>query len=317
MESNYTSRAPNPTLLLSLVGEQPIPNLLPLWQYPQYREAQFAASPTTRAVAQQLKTAVQNDPLLKQIQPLKTLELAAYDIQDARSQLAAALIEHQAQGKTVHLNLTGGTKLMSLAALQAAFGSGTPLMYVSTEEKCIIWLGSDGSEQRREPIQVTISVEQYLNAHGFQIIEKGNPFSVPLPKEGDELEKEVERLLRSSGLFDDVRRNVNIRKVDGNKTINNELDLAVTRNGRLAVISCKSGTVESNSGRENYRKAIYELSAISRREAAGIYCGKVLVSSQDTLPEAVRMRAVDSRVRLVYGSEVIHVVEHVLLALGE
>jgi hypothetical protein len=307
----------NPTLLLSLVGEQPIPNLLPLWQFPQYDEVQFAASPTTRAVAQQLKTALQNDPLLQHIQPLKTLELGAYDIQDARARLAAALVEHQAKGKTVHLNLTGGTKLMSLAALQAAFGSGITLMYVSTEEKTIIWLGSDGSEQRREPIRVKISVAQYLNAHGLQIEDKVNPFSAPPPKEGDDLEQEVEDLLQSSGDFDDVRRNVHTLLKRGKKVVRNELDLVVTRNGRLAVISCKSGTAESVTGRDNYRKAIYELSAISRREAAGIYCGKVLVSSQMELPESIRSRALESNVRLVYGAEVKHVPRHVLAALGE
>ncbi|MGB9521145.1 MAG: Card1-like endonuclease domain-containing protein [Anaerolineales bacterium] len=307
----------NPTLLLSLVGEQPIPNLLPLWQYPQYAEVQFAASPTTRKVAKQLKSAIQNDSLLRHIHPLKTLELRAYEIQDTRTRLTTAIVKHQAQGKTVHINLTGGTKLMSLAALQAAFGSGASLMYISTEEKCIIWLGSDGSEQRREPIKVAINVGQYLNAHGFQIIDKANPFSTPPPKEGDELEMKVERILRFANCFDDIRRNVHILKIDGKREIRNELDLVVTCNGRMAVISCKSGTAESESGKESYRRAIYELSAISRREAAGIYCGKILVSSQVELPQAIRDRAAESNVRLVYGAEVENIVQHVRSALGE
>jgi len=303
-------------LLLSLVGEQPIPNLLPLWQFTTYDEVQFVASPTTRQIARQLKAVLQQDPALSHLKALKTIEVGAYEIGNARAQIANALVRHQAQGKTVHLNLTGGTKLMSLAALQAAYGSGATLMYVSTEEKQMIWLASDGSEQRREPICVKISVEQYLVAHGLQV----EPFSASAtnrpPKEGDELENYVFTQLKQSNLFDDVRRNLIIRKTKDRLLVQNELDVMVTRNGRLAVISCRTSNVESQNGRESYRRAIYELSAISRREAAGIYCGKVLVSNQVDLPQSIRDRARESGVRLVYGGEIEQLHDHVLHAVG-
>ncbi len=304
-------------LLLSLVGEQPIPNLLPLWQYNNYAEVQFVASATTHKVAKLLEQALQSDPVLQGVRTLKMLRVDAYAIHNVRTQLSAAIVKHQNQGKTVHLNLTGGTKLMSLAALQSAFGSGIPLMYISTEEKAVIWLASDGSEQRRDPIRVKITVQQYLNAHGLQMDDKPvNPFASPPPKEGDELELQVLERLKESGLFDDVRRNVQVSKQNGTKIVRNELDLVVTCNGRMAVISCKSGNVDSDSGRDSYKRAIYELSAVSRREAAGIYCGKVLVSSQEVLPQSIRHRAKDYGVRIVYGAEIEQVAEHVRSALG-
>lgn len=305
-------------LLLSLVGEQPIPNLLPLWQFGHYSEVQFVASATTHNVAKQLKEAIRRDKALQHLGIRKTLEVLPYHIGDARAKITAALLQHQAQGKTVQINLTGGTKLMSLAALQAAYGSGATLMYVSTEERQFIWLASDGSEQNRQPIQVQISVWQYLNAHGLEeetIAE--NPYAAPPPKEGDELEEKVFTQLKASGLFDDVRRNLRIYKQNGKKIVRNELDVVVTRNGRMAVISCKSGNVESDSGRRAYHQAIYELAAISRREAAGIYCGKVLVSNQLEMPQALRDRAAESNVKLVYGSELENVVNHVLTAVGK
>ncbi|MCS7247268.1 MAG: hypothetical protein NZ840_03405 [Anaerolineales bacterium] len=62
-------------VLLSLVGEQPIPNLLPLWQFTHYTEVQFIASATTRSVAKQLKKAIQQDEALQHLQALKTLEV--------------------------------------------------------------------------------------------------------------------------------------------------------------------------------------------------------------------------------------------------
>lgn len=307
-----------PMLLLSLVGEQPIPNLLPLWQLPHYSEVQLVASATTRSVAKQLKKAIQQDQALQHLSVLKTLEVHPYHIGDARAKITAALLQHQAQGKTVQINLTGGTKLMSLAALQAAYGSGAALIYVSTEEKQIIWLASDGSEQNRQPIEVHISVWQYLNAHGLEVEASAtNPYAAAPPKEGDHLEESVFTQLKASGLFDDVRRNLHIRKQNGKKQVRNELDVVVTRNGRLAVISCKSGTVESESGRRAYHQAIYELAAISRREAAGIYCGKVLVSNQPEMPQALRDRAAENHIHLVYGAELENVVTHVLTAVGK
>jgi len=109
-------------LLLSLTGEQPIPNLLPLWQFPEYTATQFAATRTTLPVVEALAAAIRQDVQLKHIEVLETLRLEAYDIAQARYALAAALVAQQAQGREVRLNLTGGTKLMSLAALQAAFG---------------------------------------------------------------------------------------------------------------------------------------------------------------------------------------------------
>lgn len=303
-------------LLLSLIGEQPIPNLLPLWQFREYTATQFIATRTTQPVADNLRRAIQSDPQLKQLEVLDTLIVEAYDIGQARGVLATALNAHLNQGRELRLNLTGGTKLMSLAALQAAFGSGVRLLYVSTEESCLILFGSDGVELERLPIRVKINVEQYLAAHGLEV---GDDLSFkprqwhnasPPPKQGDELEMEVERLARQSGLFDDVRRGVYVRRTTERGPVINELDVVVTRNGKLVVCSCKTG-------KKVTKETIYELSSLSRREAAGIYCGKVLVSDQDTLPKALRDRARSMGVRLVYGVELTRIAEHLMLATGE
>ena len=300
-------------LLLSLVGEQPIPNLLPLWQSDEYTTAQFAATPTTRGVAESLARTILADPQLQHLRVLDPLMLSAYDIQASRSCLAAALVQHQREGLAVRLNLTGGTKLMSLAAVQAAFGSGVNLLYVSTQENQLIHLASDGAELVRQSLEVQISAGQYLAAHDLEVGDdlsfrpEARRYAVPPPQEGDELEEQVFRQARQSGQFDDVRRNVFIRKQTSRGPVINELDVVVTRNGRLAVCSCKSGKTLT-------KETIYELASLSRREAAGIYCGKVLVTSQDTVSRALRDRARDMNVHLVYGPEIENVAEHLLLA---
>ena len=300
-------------LLLSLVGEQPIPNLLPLWHSRAYTQVQFAATPTTWGVAKGLADAIHADAQLRRLQVLEPVMLAAYDVQASRRALAAALVKHQQAGLEVRLNLTGGTKLMSLAGVQAAFGSGVQLLYISTEENQIIYLGSDGAELERQPLKVKISVAQYLAAHGLEVGEDASfrpaarRYASPPPTEGSELEEQVYRLAYQSGLFDDVRRNVFIRKQTGREAVINELDVVVARNGRLAVCSCKSGKAVT-------KETIYELASLSRRESAGIYCGKVLAASQASLSLPIRERARDMNVRLVYGDEIPNVAHHLELA---
>lgn len=303
-------------ILLSLVGEQPIPNLIPLWQAPQqYSAARFAATSETREIAKNLAKTIRNDPLLSHITPNPVLELDAYDINTTRSRLAKALAAYQENNSSVCLNLTGGTKIMSLAALLAAFGTGVPLLYVSTQNNSIIYYQSDGNETHRQEISIKIDVKQYFNAHNLEVSSHPNfnlnaakPLVHP-PKEGDDLEKKVFQLARDSGKFDDVQRNIFIRRRIKQNWVRNELDIVVTRNGRLAVCSCKSGDIT--------KEDIYELASLSRREAAGIYCGKVLVCGRKEIPEALRDRARASQVRLVYGSEVENVAEHLLSAISK
>jgi hypothetical protein len=184
-------------------------------------------------------------------------------------------------------------------------------MYVSTEENRIIFLGSDGAELHSQPIQVNITVEQYLHAHGLEVSDNLNfdpnyyQYSAPPPKEGDELEETVYKTAMKSNLFDDVRRKMHIRKQTQNGEVKNELDIVATRNGRLLVCSCKSFSSEKlDKVREAIRKAIYELASLSRREATGIYCKKILVTDFADPGEANLQRAKEMGVCLVCGNEI-------------
>lgn len=91
---------------------------------------------------------------------LSTLCLPAYDLPAARSLIEAAIAEANLPVGDLVINLTGGTKLMSLAAMQAAYGQGVPLMYVSTEQNLILTYSSDGFEIRRQGINVKITVKR-------------------------------------------------------------------------------------------------------------------------------------------------------------
>ena len=298
--------------LLSLVGEQPIPNLLPLFQDASIKTVRFAATAATRSVALGLERFICQDRTLSRLQVQPVLDLPAYQIDKAREEISHALVE-QLKGGPVWVNLTGGTKIMSLAAMLAAKDYGAGLLYVSSEENQIILLNSNGAENGRQPLNVQVSVEQYLHAHDLEVSDTLNFSSlgprsrVRQPKEGDQLEEIVYHQLRDSGRFDDVRRNVYIRKKVRGDWVVNELDVVVTLNGRMAVCSCKSGSVT--------KEHVYELSSLSRREAAGIYCGKVLICGLADIADAVKQRASGFGVRVIYGSTVQNCVDKVLSAV--
>jgi len=290
-------------MLLTLLGEQPIPNLLPLWQYPEFSGVQFVVTSRTRPLAESLAAFIRQDRTLSRLQVIEPLEVEAYDLKQTRMRLTQTLLNHLGAGLPVTLNLTGGTKLMSLAAMQAAYGLAAPLLYVSSETGEMILYTSDGVEQRREAIRVSITVEQYLQAHGiessphqnFARKEEDAPFRPP--KEGDWLEEAVYQAAVESGKFDDVRKNLYIRRYGRDDAVINELDVVVTRNGLLGVCSCKAGRNLSNDD-------LYELEALSSREKFGIYCGKVFVCAASEIPEGLKQRASADKIRLAFGENV-------------
>ncbi len=310
--------------LLSLVGEQPIPVLIPLWQKWANRSfsngaetcpftsIQFAGSRSTMPVIANLEAVIRREPCLAGLEIQPPLLVDPYEIQSTRKQIQSTLDRSISAGNTCVVNLSGGTKLMALAALQAARSSppekGIPepvvCLYVNTEKNQLIFLDAAGEDTGNEEIRVEISIQQYLEAHGLHVSDNqafnphgANCQAIP-PKTGDVLESRVESLSRVSGYFDEVRRNVFIRKpVPDGKSVSNELDVVAISNGRLVVCSCKAGV--------NLKKEmLYELAALSRREVAGIYCGKVLALGQDVIPPGMFERAKADGIRLVPGSEV-------------
>lgn len=302
-------------ILLSLLGEQPIPNLLPLWQEnSQFNAVRFVVSDATLPVAETLMQMLKSDPKLSNIEISPPIYVDPYDYLPTVERLSAALSQFFYNNQSVVLNLTGGTKLMSLAAMRAATIHNTPVMYIATENSSIIYLNpGDGKELAREKIKVSISVAQYLAAHGVEVSNHQNfnrKGSIPYrpPKEGDALEERVFQLLTKTAVFDDVQRGLFVRRID-RPQVQNELDILVTRNGRLVVCSCKSG--------QNFMKDwIYEISSLSSRESFGIYCGKVLVVDQIEINEAHLSRARINHVKIVFGKKIDEVNKVVKQALA-
>jgi len=283
---------------LALVGEQPMPILLPLWQGGDYTAVQLIATTTTQAAASELCSFIKKDKDLQSLTVLPVAIADAYDLNQTTDTIKHILTNFGDHRAT--LNLTGGTKIMSIAAMLASAECRSDLLYVSMQERNLIYFKPQTTQTETVPIYVEISVDQYLNAHGLETSDSPNfgyRYSDIAPtKEGDELEEKVYALARDSDLFDDVRRNLFIRKASGENAVINELDVVATRNGTLVVCSCKSGKVDN--------QALYELASLSRREVAGIYCGKALASSKPALPPGVINRAREDHIRLICAAEI-------------
>ena len=76
----------------------------------------------------------------------------------------------QLEDNAVTLNITGGTKLMSVAAQSVAQASGWRMFYVDADTDRVIWLGKD--QTPTQPLQEQLKLRHYLRSYGFEIATK-------------------------------------------------------------------------------------------------------------------------------------------------
>jgi hypothetical protein len=94
------------------------------------------------------------------------LYVDAWDVRRAQEDITRA-VDELAKKYEVTVNLTGGTKIMFLAARDAAKAAGVPMIYVNTEAGEIINFHSAGESRR--PINVAIPIATQLRAAGREL----------------------------------------------------------------------------------------------------------------------------------------------------
>ncbi|MFM2004923.1 MAG: hypothetical protein RLZZ09_578 [Pseudomonadota bacterium] len=97
--------------------------------------------------------------------------------------LEAALMDLAAErdGEAIALNVTGGTKLMALAAQSIALAAGWKVFYVDADTDEVIWLGRQAGQRQRLTEQLRL--RHYLMGYGFTL---GASSPRPLPDAGQE-----------------------------------------------------------------------------------------------------------------------------------
>ena len=101
---------------------------------------------------------------------IRTEHLNLSNEQDFR-QTENELLELAARldGQEVTLNITGGTKLMSVAAQSVAAASGWRMFYLDADTGHLIWLGKN--EPAPQPLHEQLRLRHYLKSYGFRFSE--------------------------------------------------------------------------------------------------------------------------------------------------
>ena len=76
------------------------------------------------------------------------------------------------ENETVTLNITGGTKLMSVAAQSVALASEWRMFYVDADTDRTLWLGKDKTPP--QPLQEHLRLTHYVRSYGFELVNKPN-----------------------------------------------------------------------------------------------------------------------------------------------
>lgn len=227
--------------LLSLVGEQPTPNLL-IARALSVNSNILCYTETTAKVAGNL-TNLLNETEIYPVEP--------YRIDQAVEQITALV------GEGTVMNLTGGTKPMALAAYEVARSLSLPVVYLQSEGSASTLYQYDWQAGRlkltsRQTLEALITIQDYLEAHGLQ------------PTSENALQNPQESGLRRwlEGQVDECRNNLVFEAL--------EIDFILRRNNQVAIMEAKM--TEKNS-----RKGIDQLNTAGGRAYLGTYTKKIWV----------------------------------------
>ncbi|PYP84789.1 MAG: hypothetical protein DMF61_18590 [Blastocatellia bacterium AA13] len=236
--------------MICLVGEQPIPNLLPI-RYWKPDQVLLAATARTQTVSEKLALVIrgQCDVCRCNVDP--------YDIATAQRDLEDKMDKMGLENSSICFNITGGTKPMSIAAFSSAKKREAPIMYLESErgKSCLYryaCLQGDFALMERTEVSALLTIEDYLTAHlGTQWGDA---------KGGNKLEEIVRAVLEPS--VSEVKSNIKIGP-------NVEIDLIVRCGNQV-------GAVEITEGK-SLKAKIDQLSSACGRELLGTFTKRFLV----------------------------------------
>ena len=154
---------------LCLVSAQATPNLLPLldeaWRP---RRVVLACSAQMRDQAQALRSVVQTKGGGIIVDMLDLPD--AYNYPALSDAFLSFLAEHA--DENIALNVTGGTKLMAVAAQEVFRAAGKPVFYVSAQSDDVLVIGENATSR---PLRAKLKVHEVLKAHGCNVTMQEHP----------------------------------------------------------------------------------------------------------------------------------------------
>lgn len=301
---------------LCLVSNQPVPSLTPLLD-PGLNGGQvlLLAAPDRQQHARWLQQALASQGIAAQLQALQS----GYDLPALRADFAK-LAARYPTGVTA--NITGGSKLMTIAAWEAFDRPGDRLYYVDIREDQITWLRPAG-----RPVQAIadrVRLDTYFAALGqgfrngvlpLRQALRGDTFDQlrqrarrlaqhAQPSKGDSqggywLEElvfeEIRRLAETDKKIHDVARQFVLSNGGDHDTrLENEIDVAVLRDNTLYLAECKTGSAGVGPAA---MKALFKLAQL--RESLGGLRGRGLFVSSERVSSVVHERGRQLGIRVI------------------
>jgi len=246
-------------IMISLVGAQPAPNVLPLAHF-NPKKVIFVHTNMTEQIALRMAEVITQDYGIEVIQPLCSVN--PYRITEIGEKLAA-YVENNVTDRVKYIfNLTGGTKPMAIAAFEVAKSlSANVFYYQSQDNQDLIYpyFFDDAIVKSKEPetCQATLTLDRFLRLYiGGYTRENFK----------DEFELKVFNSLEKLGKDYEVFHNIRLQ-VSGDL----EVDWILRYKNSIAI-----GEVKAQAGKDS----IDQLNSACHPKNLGTYTKKFLISGR-------------------------------------
>lgn len=250
------------TVMISLVGEQPVPNLLAVL-YAQPEHAVLVCTERTKDVSERLRSVLKKRSQESGISVEdESVYVAPYDMADVESKLKRVIREKKWPPDKIIFNLTGGTKPMALAAYRLAEQLSSPFLYVQSEgKKSVVYHyrffnGAPGLE-RVDEVPPVLNIDLYLRVHLGEYTE--GEFK-------NDFEKMVAGVLQQK--LDQIKTSVK-------PTNALEIDLVLRCGNRVGIAEVKSGNKALS------KEGIDQLNTAAEPRFLGTYTKKFLILDRE------------------------------------
>lgn len=272
----------NSKVMISLVGEQPVPSLLPI-RHLKPAEIALIHTNTSKRVSDNLK------PLLEKANRVIPFEVTPYDIVKIKKSLEKLVSDHKWKGDELIFNLTGGTKPMSLAAFQLAQEMKSSVTYLQSEGGksllySYVWENQKLKLVGREELKSLLTIDDFLKVYGrSDYFRKTNNNQ---HQAGEIFENALCEALAE--ICDEVKQSISFRAFP-----HVELDLVFRISNQIGIAEAKTG-IEAGK-----KSSIDQLNSPTHREFLGTYTKKFLFlqgtisSNNQKLIEAYRINALE------------------------
>lgn len=151
-----------PLLYCCLASEQPEPNLIPVLM-PGHKPDKAVVLLTPEMRNRPTVLGLLSE-LGRHCNEVETQETAAFDYPRIVADMQNVMARHS--GWTIHCNMTGGTKVMSVAVSEACRTGGGTCLYVDTANRSCLHLGMDPVA---EPLPSVLDVHTMFRLRGYRV----------------------------------------------------------------------------------------------------------------------------------------------------